>query len=78
MNLAQRIILTVVVYGIVVYAIAWVQVAIDPRWYDNGVMENLPASEWAAFALVMALIYFTYGLPLLGIAIAIVIYQFKR
>jgi hypothetical protein len=65
-------------YTIVVYAIAWVQVAIDPRWYDNGVVENLPTSEWGAFALLIATTYFAYGLPLLGIAIAIVIYRFKR
>jgi hypothetical protein len=79
MNLYQRIILTIVSYSVIIYAIAYIEVWTNPYWYDNSPrLEYIPVSEWWIWALWGCLAYFIWGLPLLLVAIVLVIHRSKQ
>lgn len=74
MNLRQRIILIVVSYPFIVYAIAYISVCIDPYWYDNSPRpEYIPWEERWVWALLVWLFYIFWGSPLLLAIIALTV-----
>jgi hypothetical protein len=79
MKLRQRIILTVVAYLVIVYAIAFVGVCLNPYWYDNSPRpEYIPLAERWVWALWFWFYFVIYGFPLLMAVIGATIYLDKR
>jgi hypothetical protein len=75
MNLRQRIILTVVTYPFIIYAIAYLSVWFSPYWYDNSpIPQYIPWSERWEWALLVSCLYLIWGFPLLLITIILTIY----
>lgn len=79
MNLRQRIILTVVSYPFVIYAISFILVCLDPYWYDNSPYpEYIPLSDRWSWALVISFFYTIYCFPLLVGVVAGIRYLANR
>lgn len=79
MNLRQRITLIVVSYPLIVYAIAYIEVCINPYWYDNSpTLEYIAWPDRWAWALVLSWFYVFWGLPLLLAAIGLTVYLSRR
>lgn len=79
MTLRQRITLILVSYPLIVYAIAYIAVCLDPYWYDPyPIREYIPWPARWAWALVLSWFYIFWGLPLLLAAIGLTVYLSRR
>jgi hypothetical protein len=79
MNLPQQIILIVVSYPFIIYAIAFITICIEPYWYDNSPRpEYIPLADRWGWALLVSFFFAIYGFPLLVAAIGVTIYLSKR
>jgi hypothetical protein len=78
MNLRQRIILIVVSYPFIVYAIGYITVCISPYWYDNSIQEYIPWEQRWEWALLVSLFYVFWGCPLLLAIIGLTVYLSRR
>jgi hypothetical protein len=79
MNLRQRIILIVALYPVIVYAIAYLALCLDPYWYDNSPRpEYIPWSERWLWVLWPSFLYTVAGLSMLFAIIALISYLDKR
>jgi hypothetical protein len=79
MNLRQRISLIAVSYPFITYAIAYLEISMNPYWNDNSPhLEYIePADRWG-WALVISYFYGIYGFPVLIAVIGIQAYLSKR
>ena len=79
MSLRQRIILTVIAYPFIVYAVAFLAVCLNPYWYDNSPNpEYIELSDRWGWALMLSVFYWGWELLFLFAAIGITIYLSKR
>jgi hypothetical protein len=79
MNLRQRIILILALYPVVVYAIAYLSLCLNPYWYDNSPRPlYIPWSERWLWVLWPSFLYILVGLPLLFATIALILYIDRR
>ncbi len=81
MNLRQRIILIVIGYPVVIYALWFIEVCINPYWYDNSTIpEYIPMSDRFGWALGLSLLFYFsgWGVLLTLATITIAFYLSKR
>jgi hypothetical protein len=76
-NFNKRIILLIISYSFIVYAIAFIAVCLNPYWDDNTVLEYIPWEERWSWALLLCILLAPYWLLLLFTIIAI-IYFYER
>ena len=79
MKLRQQIILTVVTYPFILYAISFIAVCFNPYWYDNSPRpEYIPLADRWGWAFLMSFFCVLYSFPLLMAVIGVTIYLAKR
>ncbi|WP_373538532.1 hypothetical protein [Chamaesiphon sp.] len=79
MTLRQQIIVATISYAVIIYAISYLEVWMNPYWYDNSPnLEYIPVSERWVWALWGYLAYFGLGLPLLLATIAVMVCHSRR
>jgi hypothetical protein len=81
MNLRQQIILIVIAYPVIIYALLFVEVCLNPYWYDNSTKpEYIAMSDRFGWAVGLTLLFYFsgWGVLLTLATIAIAFYLSKR